>query len=234
MPVTIDARTGRPSSEGVRVLRKRLKPDHEVVLFDLGTNDDPSQTAALGRNLATVRDLVADRCLVVSTLERPPLNGVRVDGMNRVVRNFASATPSTQLLEWQAAVGEDPGLLGKDGVHATPAGYAERARLAAATIEECSASNAPERPERGSAAPPPDEPRSGPRTVESGRSWVELLTGLALYETIAGYVSGTFDIALATSRDMSGAVSPRPPEIRLGDEPGARRRPAPARRTRRR
>jgi hypothetical protein len=35
-PVSVDARTGRPSSEGVAVLRQRLTPADRVVVFDLG------------------------------------------------------------------------------------------------------------------------------------------------------------------------------------------------------
>ena len=53
-----------------------------MIVFDLGTNDDPSRPAVLRNSLSGALSLAGDRCLVVSTLRRPPLNGVSVDAMN--------------------------------------------------------------------------------------------------------------------------------------------------------
>lgn len=236
-PITIDALTGRPSSAGIRILRQRLKPEHEVVVFDLGTNDDPSQTAALGRNLATARDLAGGRCLVVATLRRRPLNGVRVDGMNRVIRDFASANTNVRLIDWDAAVRADPGLLARDRVHATPAGYAERAGLVAAAIGECGGSaGSRAKPDEPDSPPPlPDGPpaRTKP-TVRAGTSWIEVVTGTAIYQALARYVNGTIAMARAAGGDTNAAVSPPPPELRLGEESGSGRRAPPGRGERRR
>ena len=124
-PVTIDAKTSRPSSVGLGVLAKELRPGHRVVVFDLGVNDDPSQPGLLARNLEAVRKRVGDRCLVVSTLSRPPLNGVTIDGMNRVITDFVSATPGAQLFDWHDATESDPSLLGPDRLHPGGAGYAD-------------------------------------------------------------------------------------------------------------
>ena len=41
--VEIDSRQSRGSPDGLASLRSRLRPDHTVVVFDLGTNDDPRQ-----------------------------------------------------------------------------------------------------------------------------------------------------------------------------------------------
>jgi hypothetical protein len=49
IPLTVDAQTSRPSSTGVEVLRSRLQSGDPVVVFDLGTNDDPAQPQALAR-----------------------------------------------------------------------------------------------------------------------------------------------------------------------------------------
>ncbi len=125
--VTIDARRGRPSGEGVAVLRARLRPEHEVVVFDLGTNDSPSQPDGLAANLRAARELAGGRCLVVASIQRPPLNGVTVDGLDGAVRDFAAETPTAQLADWRAVTAQ-PGVLAPDGVHATPDGYALRAR----------------------------------------------------------------------------------------------------------
>lgn len=87
-PLTVDARTGRPSPEGVSVLRSRLLAGHSVVVFDLGVNNDPSLPQILEADLQTVRELVGDRCLVVASLIRSPVNGTTIEAANRVVRSF--------------------------------------------------------------------------------------------------------------------------------------------------
>ncbi len=137
IPLTVDARTSRPSSTGVQILGSRLQPGDRVVVFDLGTNDDPAQPQALASDLDAVRSLVGDRCIVVATLNRPPYNGVSIDGLNQVVRSFATGSQPAELVDWHAAVLSDPGLTGPDGVHATPSGYARRAQLVAEGILNC-------------------------------------------------------------------------------------------------
>jgi lysophospholipase L1-like esterase len=151
-PVTVDAATGRPSTEGVRVLARRLRPEHRVVVFDLGVNDDPAQPGTLATDLAAARRLAGRRCLVVATFQRPPLNGVTVDGLNRAVESFATGAPGVQLVDWQSAVKSDPGLLNPDHLHPKPAGYALRARLVAEGVRACLAPSAP--------APAPTAPPS--------------------------------------------------------------------------
>jgi lysophospholipase L1-like esterase len=156
--VTIDARRGRPSSEGVDVLGARLRPEHDVVVFDLGTNDDPAP-GGLAANLRAARGLADGRCLVVASLNRPPLNGVPVDGLDAAVRDFVAETPNAQLVDWRAATSE-PGVLAADGVHGTPEGYALRARLVAEGVQACLASGAA--PLEPLPAPRPRARRRGP------------------------------------------------------------------------
>ncbi|MEA2496038.1 MAG: hypothetical protein QOJ29_3949, partial [Thermoleophilaceae bacterium] len=134
-----DSRIGRPSPEGLRVLRGMVSPSDQIVVFDLGTNDDPGQPRVLAGDLAAAHAATGDRCLIVATLNRPPLNGVPVDGLNQAVLAFASATRSVQLVDWNAIVASEPSLLGPDHVHPTPAGYAVRAQLFAEAVGQCSA-----------------------------------------------------------------------------------------------
>ena len=136
--VEVDARTGRPSPEGLRVLRSRLRPGHRVVVFDLGTNDDPSRPDVLRASLAGALSLAGDRCLVISTLRRPPLNGVAVDAMNAEIGSVSSA-PNVRVMDWLAASATGSGLMSPDGIHPTPNGYAVRARVLAGAIAECGA-----------------------------------------------------------------------------------------------
>ena len=134
----VDAEIGRPSSAGPDILASLIAPSDDVVVFDLGTNDDPAAPSTLASDLAQAREIAGDRCLVVATLNRPPLNGVSVDGLNRVVTSFAARDPNVSLVDWHGAVAADPGML-IDGVHPDAQGYALRAQLFARAISSCTA-----------------------------------------------------------------------------------------------
>src|SRR5918999_1264541 len=69
IPVEIDAERGRTSSQGVRVLAERLRPEHAVVVLPLGTNDLSAHVFA--SSLAATRELAGGRCIVVATIARP-------------------------------------------------------------------------------------------------------------------------------------------------------------------
>jgi hypothetical protein len=203
----------------VRVLRERLRPNHEVVVFDLGTNDDPSRSATFARNLASARKIAGERCLVVSTINRPPVGGTSVDVMNRTVQDFADTTPDARLVDWAGAVERDPSLLASDRIHGTPAGYAARARLVAAAIEECFGAVDP--PTRASPREAPREaprPQPSPRAGGRGANWGEVLA-LTPYDTIAGWVSVAADIVLLAGQNVGGAFGEQPPEVELGAPP---------------
>ena len=134
--MSLDAEVGRPSSVGVPILRSKISAGDDVVVFDLGTNDDPANPAVLAADLRAARQIAGDRCLVVATLNRPPLNGVSVDGLNRAVTAFASSDPNAQLVDWHAVAERNPGLL-VDGVHTDGSGYALRAKLFAQAVGAC-------------------------------------------------------------------------------------------------
>jgi hypothetical protein len=157
-PVEIDAEIGRPSAAGVPILAQRLKPEHDVVVFDLGTNDGPTNPGELASSLAAARKRAAGRCLVVSTINRPPERGATVAAQNRVVTDFAYSTGAA-VADWQGIVASDPSLLQRDGVHATPAGYALRALVVAQAIGEClTGVGGILAPSPGAVEPPLDEP----------------------------------------------------------------------------
>ncbi len=129
--LVVDARVSRPSGEGLRVLRAKLSPADDVVVFDLGTND--GSPAVLGADLASAASAVGDRCLVVSSIVRPGLGGP----LTGVVDSFASGHPNVQVVPWRETVAGSRGVIRGDGVHATPRGYALRAKLVAETIQSC-------------------------------------------------------------------------------------------------
>src|SRR3954451_953933 len=153
-----DSRVGRPSPEGLRVLGQRVTPADRIVGFDLGTNDDPANPGLLASDLHQARRASGDSCMIVATLNRPPLNGARVDGLNQAVLAFASANDNVQLVDWNAIVASQPSLLGPDHVHPTPQGYALRAQLFAQAVADCA-----------SAAPAADDLTPTPASAKKAR-----------------------------------------------------------------
>lgn len=204
--VSVDARTGRPSGQGLRVLSARLRPEHDVVVFDLGVNDDPSQPGALASDLAAARRAAGKRCMVVATLERPPLNGVKVDGLNRAVDSFAGSDPNVQVVDWQGAARGDRGLLNPDGVHPTPAGYALRGRLVAEGVRACVAADAPSAGE-----PEPVPPFGAVRRRPLLLNWI----GIARTSPVAGLLR-TIGGAVGA---VAGAEARAASHLRPGGEP---------------
>jgi lysophospholipase L1-like esterase len=219
-PVDVDAEKGRTSSQGVRVLADLLRPDHEVVVFPLGTNDLSAD--AFAASLASVAQLAQERCVVVATIVRrqPPASE-----LNRVVASLA-ATGEVQVADWRAAAAS-PGVLGRDGTHATGAGYALRASLLAEAVREClvggGASGIPaprdpdvrvpprERRDEGRAAPPVEPEAVAPQRARPVRLPVRrALIGLAL--ALRRLVSPV----LAALRDVRTAATKREPEPVLG------------------
>ncbi len=116
------------------MLSSLIGPQHDVVVFDLGTNDSSPDDYA--SSLAAARGIAGDRCLVLATLNRPPLNGSPVEPLDRVLARFATRSPNVELVDWRGAVAQRPELL-TDGIHATPEGYSLRAGLFADAIESC-------------------------------------------------------------------------------------------------
>jgi lysophospholipase L1-like esterase len=218
MSVESDDRQSRRSDEGLQTLRARLRPEHSVVVFDLGTNDDPSNPDAFYANLQAARAAAGDRCLVVATVLRPPYNGFSVEGMNAAVERFALDNPGVQLVDWYGVATSTPGILYDDGVHARPEGYALRGRLVADAVRSCGGGGggdltgipAPSRKAR-SAQP------SAPRPKQQPPAEVEVdLEPPATLVAIAGAVRHAATLVSAAGRDARQAAGMGPPEPVLG------------------
>jgi len=218
MPVESDDRQSRRSDEGLQALRARLSPEHTVVVFDMGTNDDPSNPDAFYANLQAARAAAGDRCLVVATILRPPYNGFTVERMNAAVERFALDNPGVQLVDWSGVATSTPGILYDDGVHARPEGYALRGRLVADAVRSCGGGGggnatgipAPSRKTR-SAPPPVPKPEREPPPVVDVR--IEPPGPLL---AIAGAVRHAATLLSAAGRDARQAAGMGPPEPVLG------------------
>jgi hypothetical protein len=136
--VTTDALKSRPLNAGMARLAA-VQGSVTVLAFSLFTNDGPGNLAAL--EVAVRRSLArqgGDGCVVWATIVRPPYNGVSYAAANRLLAALAREHPGRLMLaDWAAAVEAHPEWLAGDGVHATPAGYAGRARLYARAARSC-------------------------------------------------------------------------------------------------
>jgi lysophospholipase L1-like esterase len=198
----IDAEPGRTSGHGAIALGERLRPEHDAVVFPLGTNDSAANPGGLAASLATAARLAGGRCLVVATLARPPQRGVSVAGLNRVVEEFA-AESGAQVMDWAAVVAALPGLLTPDRVHATGEGYQLRAGLLAEAVQACG------RPAAGgdlTGLPAPRNPKAKPPPrLPAGSQSAALAAPAALTSLVDGAVSV---VAAATRAAVTATRKP--------------------------
>jgi len=227
--VQIDADNlgGRPSAAGPPLLAELLGPEHDTVVFDLGTNDGNASVALTAASLSAARELTGNRCLVVATLNRPPLAGIPIDGQNAMIRRFAASTPNVALVDWNDAALATPGALRDDGVHATAPGYALRGALFADAIRGGCLGGG------GSAAPPtggraasstsrpaggrsrPRRPTTPPLEDRAAAAIADRLSTDGGPLDLAGHGADIFAAAAASLRDI---LTPRGAEPVLGAE----------------
>jgi hypothetical protein len=155
VPLTVNAVGGYNSYQIFDLFQESYNPAQRVIVFDAGTNDNPSYPQILAGNLAKVAAIVGDRCMVVPTIHGLHPGGVDDSGKNRVVREFAASRPGTQTPDWQGAVFRHPELMQADNLHPIEAGAELRAQLIARGVMGCfayeSGAIAPSPPARGPA-----------------------------------------------------------------------------------
>jgi lysophospholipase L1-like esterase len=128
----------RHADEGPAGLRSYGALLPHVLVISLGTNDDPG---AASRFAGTVRDVVRIagpyRCVIWSTIVRPPFAGVSYDGYNRALRRVARGHANLLVFDWQALARSNPQWFGPDGVHPNADGYRKRAAELARLVRSC-------------------------------------------------------------------------------------------------
>jgi lysophospholipase L1-like esterase len=121
---------------GSRTLASSALP--HVVVISLGTNDDPGAVTAFALDVrAVIRAAGPARCVIWSTVVRPPYNGVSYDGYNDVLRRAARTYDNFHVFDWQALARANPRWFGSDGVHPSMTGYRARAAALARLIKAC-------------------------------------------------------------------------------------------------
>lgn len=161
LPLTVNAVGGYNSYQIFDLFQESYDPSQRVIVFDAGTNDNPSYPQILAGNLARVAAIAGDRCMVVPTIHGLHPGGVDDSGKNRVVREFAASRPGTQTPDWQGAVFRHPELMQADDLHPIEAGAELRAQLIARGVMGClayqSGASVSGAPSRGRALEHPPE-----------------------------------------------------------------------------
>ncbi len=130
----------RHVSQGASDVEQRARQGllERVVVVDLGTNDDPSAVGAFrGYVQGVVRAAGPSRCVIWSTIHRPPYNGISYDGYNAVLRSLHARYRTLHVFDWARLALAHPQWFGPDGVHPTMAGYRARAAGLARVIKRC-------------------------------------------------------------------------------------------------
>ncbi|MFN8222548.1 MAG: hypothetical protein U0R50_04780 [Gaiellales bacterium] len=136
--VTPAAVSGRRSDEGLAALERRRKRLPRVLVVSLGTNDDPQNVDGFAGVVAEVERLAGrSRCIVWTTVVRPPVGGVDYTAFNDLLRREDQRLRSFRLVDWEAIVAKNPGYLREDGVHAVAEGYRARAEETARVVRRC-------------------------------------------------------------------------------------------------
>jgi hypothetical protein len=137
VPLTVNAVGGYSSLQIFDLFKQSYSPSDSVIVFDAGTNDNPSYPQILAGRLNAVANIVGNRCLVVPTIHGLLVNGVTSAGKNRVVRQFAASRPGTQTPDWAGFVASHPELMQPDHLHPNTVGADARAQLIAEGVRQC-------------------------------------------------------------------------------------------------
>jgi hypothetical protein len=121
-----DARIGRPTREGVAVIRANWWQMPDVLVVGLGTNDRYDMHN-FPRYVDEVMAAAGGRAVIWSDIAYLPIR----DQLNLVLFLKALVHPNLHILAWDAPYWSNPQWRGRDDIHATDAGYAGRAALTA-------------------------------------------------------------------------------------------------------
>lgn len=135
--VTVNAVGGYNSYQIYDLFKESYDPSQSVIVFDAGTNDNPSYPQILAGNLEKVAAQVGNRCMVVPTIHGLVVDGVGNQGKNQVVSSFAASRPGTQTPDWAGAVAQHPELMQPDNLHPIAEGADYRAQLIVEGVQAC-------------------------------------------------------------------------------------------------
>jgi lysophospholipase L1-like esterase len=125
-------------TEGPPTLRAFGRRLPRVIFVNLGTNGDPRAVSLFRHEIRrTMRIAGPRRCVVWSSIVRPPVAGRSYHDRNRVIAAEARRRPNLLLFRWAKLARRHPSWFGSDHVHVTASAYNIRARAMARTIRHC-------------------------------------------------------------------------------------------------
>ena len=134
------ASISRHADEVPDALRAYGRSLPHVIVVSAGTNDDPGRAAGFARIVRRTLAIAGpSRCVVWSTIVRPPYQGVSYAGYNRALEAIGAAHENLRVFDWAAMARAHPSWFGSDGVHPTATGYRVRAAAIARVVRGCGA-----------------------------------------------------------------------------------------------
>jgi lysophospholipase L1-like esterase len=125
-------------TDGPATLRRFGRGLPRVVFVNLGTNGDPR---GVGLFLSSLRRMMRiagpRRCVVWSTIVRPPVGGASYSALNRALAREGTRRRNLILFRWTRLARRHPYWFGPDHVHVTATAYRTRARAMARDIGRC-------------------------------------------------------------------------------------------------
>ena len=132
----VDARVGRPTAEGLAVLRREGADLPPTVLVALGTNDLEASSGEAINWVEEARILVGTRRLIWVNVRCGPLEGIRLRQCRRINAALAAAATwfSVELADWDAWADANDVATTADGIHHRAPAYRQRARFYAEAV----------------------------------------------------------------------------------------------------
>jgi lysophospholipase L1-like esterase len=132
------ASISRHADEVPDALRAYGRALPRVIVVSAGTNDDPGRVSGFARIVRRTLAIAGpSRCIVWSTIVRPPYQGVSYAGYNRELEAIAAVHGHLRVFDWAAMARAHPSWFGSDGVHPTMTGYRARAAATARLVQHC-------------------------------------------------------------------------------------------------
>ena len=109
----VDALNGRASSSGPAIAEAQAGAGHDVVVIELGTNDQ--SVTAFRDNAREMLSALKGTSLVVWQTVQGPIEVVAAEEINATIRELVAPRPTVAIADWAGLVGEEE--LSYDGVH---------------------------------------------------------------------------------------------------------------------